>query len=661
MPVLRAVLAFQSYLAEHATQPLTDIPPEHLGVIASLTQESDKVDTELAKQIRAMLLPEGSEATTEAGEKVDTLSLQTIQNSVQSIATRVNYGMDDGPDDTAAPPSLQLWRWEVNNLDLLPKENLEKLLTRRKEREQAKLETLNLIKTLPADKYQALFQSKKRSTKAAPPISEPDAPSESTPSAVPEAPSKAPESPKPATPVKKEKSEKTKLRESRRAERQAKEEKEEKDKQAQVRMFNSFFQQPAKLSPKKEQEASNKTDFERTFLPCELKNIADINKFYHHVSDNFMTEIEQQSRAPTDLLAEFQAKYSTSRTGTRRRGVHPPINVRDIMKAVTESDVLGGNAEERAKHGLEELNNRKLIPIKLLQFQSDRRPGWVGTWTRSSTFITPRKPLGQDPLAIDYSYDSDAGWEDFEEGENVDAMDEKDDDESIAGSEEDSEMDDWLEDDLEEEEDPMMTDDSVAELEAPDLAASRNAVVSQSTSTVNTLKPKKKLKLLGRRFDSKLVPYITGPHWETTFSEPSHESFEPYQIHMLNDAHVGLNPFTFVSAAVVIETEEKPNETAKAKPASDTATPSTTSTTPARPTKFQFPDTHLAELLKLIDGSTRSKPALIEDLREHFAPLIKGVSKTAIESRLQECATKESKKPGAKWIIKDDWKAKKAE
>lgn len=231
MPVLRAVLAFQSYLAEHATQPLTDIPPEHLGVIASLTQESDKVDTELAKQIRAMLLPEGSEATTEAGEKVDTLSLQTIQNSVQSIATRVNYGMDDGPDDTAAPPSLQLWRWEVNNLDLLPKENLEKLLTRRKEREQAKLETLNLIKTLPADKYQALFQSKKRSTKAAPPISEPDAPSESTPSAVPEAPSKAPESPKPATPVKKEKSEKTKLRESRRAERQAKEEKEEKDKQ----------------------------------------------------------------------------------------------------------------------------------------------------------------------------------------------------------------------------------------------------------------------------------------------------------------------------------------------------------------------------------------------------------------------------------------------
>lgn len=46
MPVLRgtcapntAVLGFQSYLAEHANAPLDEIPPEHMRVVASLTQE----------------------------------------------------------------------------------------------------------------------------------------------------------------------------------------------------------------------------------------------------------------------------------------------------------------------------------------------------------------------------------------------------------------------------------------------------------------------------------------------------------------------------------------------------------------------------------------------------------------------------------------------
>lgn len=331
------------------------------------------------------------------------------------------------------------------------------------------------------------------------------------------------------------------------------------------------------------------------------------------------------------------------------------------MKAVTESDVLGGNAEEQAKRGLEKLNNRQLLPIKLLQFQSDRRPGWIGTFTRSSKFITPRKPLGQDPLVLDYSYDSDAEWEDVEEGENVDPLDEREDEESVAGSEEDSEMDDWLEDDLEEEEEAMPLGESVAELETPaSVSSSRSALISSAPAGVNTLKPKKKLKLLGRRFDSKLVPYSTGPHWELKMREPTHESFAPYQIQFLNEAYVGLDPFSFLARTITIDAEDVPLE--KEKPSTPSsivaqASPSGSSTAqPARTTKFLFPDTHLPELLHLIEGSTRSKPALVEDLREHFAPTIKGVSKTAIEAKLNECATRESKKPGAKWIIKDEWK-----
>lgn len=334
------------------------------------------------------------------------------------------------------------------------------------------------------------------------------------------------------------------------------------------------------------------------------------------------------------------------------------------MKAVTESDVLGGNAEEQAKAGLEKLNNRSLLPIKLLQFQTDRRPGWLGTWTRSTTFITPRRPLGQDPLSLDYSYDSDAEWEDVEEGENVDAIDEREEEESLGGSDEDSEMDDWLEDDLEEEDEPLAMEDSAVTGEAQETVDSeRNALVADKATNSHVLKPKKKLKLLGRRFDAKLVPYITGPHWETTLSVPGHDSFAQFQLHMLNNAPLGLDPFKFVSTHATPDVDEKSTEPAESMPApSDAepnAAPAPTAVPPtARSSKFQFPDTHLQELLSLVEGSTRPKPVLIEDLREHFAPMIKGLSKAAIEARLQECAAKESKKPGAKWVVKEEWRVR---
>ncbi|WFC93738.1 hypothetical protein MBRA1_000360 [Malassezia brasiliensis] len=646
MPVLRAVLGFQSYLAEHANAPLDAIPQEHIPVVASLTQESDKTAAELAKLIRATLLPEGHKAlekTSESGDAVDVLPVQLLQTTIESIAQRVNYGID-APPDSSMLPSLQIWRWEVNDMGLLPEENLGKLLARREERGQAKVQALEQFNALPEDMRQSLLDGKKV-TKGK------DAPVPPTPAPKVDS---APPAP-PVTPVSKEKSERSKLRESKKAERQAreqerqaKEQKNEKDKQAQVRLFNSFFQQPiTRASPKKEDEEKN--DFQRTFLPCEYKNMANLNPFYHEVDDTLLRKMDAREQTKDELLAQFKRKGTQCKP--RPRGIHPPVSVRDIMKCVQESDVLGGNAEEQTKHELEKLNNRRLLPIKLLHFQMDRRPGWVGTWSRASTFITPRKPFGQDPVALDYSYDSDAEWEE-EEGENVDAMDDRDDEESIVGSDnDDSEMDDWLEDDLEviEEVPPEQ-----AEYGTSDVASE----TKQPEKPVNVLQPKKKIKLLGRRFDSKLVPYITGPHWERTLGEPTHDSFIPYRIQFLNDAYAGLDPFTFTSTTIEMAppSEEKtvPKEPAESAAPTSTTNPSPAPTTVRTP-KFNFPDTHLPELLKLIQGSTRSKPALLEDLREHFGPIVKGVSKAAIETRLQECATRESKKPGSKWVIKPEW------
>lgn len=583
------------------------------------------------------------EKTSENGDVVDVLPVQLLQTTIESIAQRVNYGID-APPDSSMVPSLQLWRWEVNDVGLLPEENLAKLLARREERGQAKSQALEQFDALPEDMRQSLLDGKKVAKGKDAPV---------TPTPAPKADSEPPAPP--VTPVPKEKSERSKLRESKKAERQAKEQerqakeqKNEKDKQAQVRLFNSFFQQPTtRASPKKEEEEKN--DFQRTFLPCEYKNMANLNPFYHEVDDTLLHKMDAREHNKEELLVQF--KRMGTQCKAHPRGIHPPVSVRDIMKCVQESDVLGGNAEEQTKHELEKLNNRRLLPIKLLHFQTDRRPGWVGTWSRASTFITPRKPFGQDPVALDYSYDSDAEWEE-EEGENVDAVDDREDEESMAGSDnDDSEMDDWLEDDLEVIEEVPPEE---AEYGMPDLASESK----QPEKHVNVLQPKKKIKLLGRRFDSKLVPYITGPHWEQTLGEPTHDSFIPYRIQFLNDAYVGLDPFTFTSTTIELapSNEEKtvPKESTESAAPTSTTNPTPAPTT-ARTPKFNFPDTHLPELLKLIQGSTRSKPALLEDLREHFGPIVKGVSKAAIETRLQECATRESKKPGSKWVIKPEW------
>lgn len=170
----------------------------------------------------------------------------------------------------------------------------------------------------------------------------------------------------------------------------------------------------------------------------------------------------------------------------------------------------------------------------------------TGTWTRSSNLVGARNPFGQDPVALDYTYDSDAEWEDVGaiEGEEVDNEKE---DEAGSGSDGDSEMDDWLVDDLEEEEEPEGLDGlpDILETDKDGNAqlSSRGAKAPLSTPPISTRPPeavnllqvkKKRVKPIGRRFTSKLVPISIGPCWESTLGEASNDAFKPYQMEFLN-------------------------------------------------------------------------------------------------------------------------------
>jgi len=56
---------------------------------------------------------------------------------------------------------------------------------------------------------------------------------------------------------------------------------------------------------------------------------------------------------------------------------------------------------------------------KLLQFHENYRPAYYGTWRKSSTIISARRPWQRDTSLFDYEVDSDEEWEEEEPGESL--------------------------------------------------------------------------------------------------------------------------------------------------------------------------------------------------------------------------------------------------
>ena len=83
--------------------------------------------------------------------------------------------------------------------------------------------------------------------------------------------------------------------------------------------------------------------------------------------------------------------------------------------------------------------------IKYLHFEEDVRPAYHGTWTKP---LMPqewkhmsRNPCGSKMSILDYDYDSEAEWDDAEEGEDVMSNGDEEEEED-----EDEDMNDFLDD-----------------------------------------------------------------------------------------------------------------------------------------------------------------------------------------------------------------------
>jgi chromatin assembly factor 1 subunit A len=201
--------------------------------------------------------------------------------------------------------------------------------------------------------------------------------------------------------------------------------------------------------------------------------------------------------------------------------------IRSLMIRLSEAEVSGDTSAVRAI--LSHLQDRTLIPAKVLIFHEDERPGYFGTFTKCSRLIKPRRPFSRDDITIDYAYDSGEEWGEEEEGGGDDVN--GDSDEERGDEEESDDLDGWLVDgDDEEVVTPIEEREGLDAFPFPPMPEGskpkRKAGKEKETETESKSKKRKVV--------VPLVPFTKGPCWETTIGECEYEPFNLYRIQLFN-------------------------------------------------------------------------------------------------------------------------------
>ncbi|TFK64073.1 hypothetical protein BDN72DRAFT_286329 [Pluteus cervinus] len=687
---LQEIVSFREMLEqriERSEPPLLVFPSEYKPLIAKLAHESDKILTALTKYIHHELMPTQDDDEQDDGNSpaATMLPFSIVETAIKEVVTRNNYGLD-GIDGTKPPAVVCVWRWEVpmGQYDWLPKNSRQKAESRLTERIQAKKTLAAVFQALSPSEQEAIIGTAKPHPKQKTEIVDlTNDVSEASPAKKARSaksnednavdPAKA----RPKKPIDPEKSAKEKERQEKKAAK-AEKEKKEKDSQNKARsMMANFFSKP-KTNPSTptnvliaSTSSTTQSEFEKIFKPFVLKKdsvLAPSNYFVRQQHDRAAggpRDVESvdvaalQQMTPSDHIRHVLSSLPLPSDQKRLpRPEHKPpsyksynpISIRSMLTQLSEAEVTGDISRVRSLLG--QLTNRKLFPAKILIFHQDARPGYYGTWTRSSRHIGPRTPFARDPLEFDYGYDSGEEWE-VDAGEADDVVDdgEEDDPEDEA----DSDVDSWLVDD-DEEPDISMTD---FDLPLPDIDFSALPPPPKRKADDGEKKTTKKRKVV-----IPLVAFASGPCWESKVGQCSYEPFEQYRIQLFNDTPYPINPFTFVSTCVE---DSRASQKKPAQPSENVfAVPqlpnrvvsnpalASTSTSTKKPTllpKTPFPDAHLQFLLSRITDLqsptiTFLVDAIYHELRAHK------VKKNAIEAKVREVGERCKEKKF--WVIKPE-------
>ncbi|XP_060890837.1 chromatin assembly factor 1 subunit A [Labrus mixtus] len=197
--------------------------------------------------------------------------------------------------------------------------------------------------------------------------------------------------------------EKRKKEEEKKIKEEEKRLKEAKDRQKAEKAEITRFLQKAKIqqAPKTLAAACGK------FAPFEIKENVYLAPLCRvHCDESVLEELDQCLLNPAKNLNGLKDWIGQK---PRWSGPTNPRQTDPLSDCVTVDGPKPVDVPDRKRHG----------PMKLLQFHGNYRPAYWGTWSKKSSHISPRCPLRQDKVLLDYEVDSDEEWEEEEPGESL--------------------------------------------------------------------------------------------------------------------------------------------------------------------------------------------------------------------------------------------------
>ncbi|GAA5859252.1 hypothetical protein JCM1840_003819 [Sporobolomyces johnsonii] len=424
---------------------------------------------------------------------------------------------------------------------------------------------------------------------------------------------------------------------------------------------------PSTASPSVKDGKRPESDFNRVFRPFHVRpgvELAPINRFAPKAGTSVEVKIDSKPDLTLkDSLASFTKNVPKRHIPPYNPHPEPPVSVREAVRGITDSNLTSQDASEW--YAL--LKDREKVAVKFLKFREDVRPGYIGTWTKTSRVVGPRTPFDRDGGLLKYDYDSEAEWEDEpddDDAENVESGGEMSDE---ADSDAASEADSWLaEDDEIEYEEGYDAEGDVVMMSAEEGGRRAKEEGDDDVIVVESAKDQEKER---RRKDKErkkkaeerakkkkmagpLLPLIKGPAWEDRDGKSSEPVFKAMKIQFLNDAAFGLDPFTFVSKpfSAPIATTSAPSKgkenvsilsasTCTPAKLADVPTTTASSSRKARP----FPDQLLPRLLRDIHGSDKSRNVLVDEFVRWSKAEGVACTKTAVEAKYKDIGVKKVK------------------
>lgn len=304
----------------------------------------------------------------------------------------------------------------------------------------------------------------------------------------------------------------------------------------------------------------------------------------------------------TEALAHVQDRIDASLNLQNCTFEHQPFRPTEIFNVIPYQRRCGRQAHSvkeilQRMHTLSDAANQphvastsvksdlSRIPMKSLKFGEDVRPAYQGTFTRpipkASAHRVARNPYRRGLPETNYDYDSEAEWEEPEEGEDLDSEEEEE-----ASDEGEDDMDEFLDDE----------DDA--------------------------LKENKRRLIVGE-----LEPVCSGIRWATNGVD---EELKGYQMEIISDTvKFPIDPFSTAywqkpratDQASKGRVTQKPSgslDVFRVQPGADAA--AVVSTLPPPPPTFKakrpFPPEQLSEFKEVVEGSDLSKIGVVEILKK---------------------------------------------